>query len=104
MCRLPSGFPPALRALPQLSDTEPLIHMSFGPDKPILTGFLGNFAPYSFSALDDGLYMPAMTHSQQPTSCNAVRTGWFVRDTLSQKREVSFPVSMKPCITGTGDI
>src|SRR5262245_60429599 len=30
---------------------EPLIHMSFCPDKPILAGFSGSFAPYPFSAL-----------------------------------------------------
>jgi hypothetical protein len=64
--------------------------MSFCPDKPILAGFLGSFALYQLPALadrHDGSYMPAMAHSQQPTSCNAVRTGWFVKDTLSQKRE-----------------
>ena len=65
------------------------MHMSFCPDKPILAGFLGIFGLYQLPALagrHDGLYMPAMAHSQQPTSCNAVRTGCSARDTLSQNR------------------
>ena len=32
-------------------EAEPLIHMSFCPDKPILAGFLESFAPCSVSAL-----------------------------------------------------
>src|SRR6266567_314624 len=32
-------------------EAEPLIHMSFCPDKPILAGFLGSFAPCSVSTL-----------------------------------------------------
>ena len=30
-------------------DAEPLIHMSLCPDKPIMAGFLGSFAPCSVS-------------------------------------------------------
>jgi hypothetical protein len=33
------------------TEAEPVLHMSFCPDKPILAGFLGTFAPYPFSAL-----------------------------------------------------
>src|SRR5436853_6864199 len=43
--------------------------MSFCPDKPILTGFLGSFALYQLPALagrHDGRYMPDTTASQHP--------------------------------------
>src|SRR4029450_1325004 len=72
-------------ALPSFA--QPLIHMSFCPDKPILAGFLGSFAPYPFSALagrHDRRYMPDATASQHPTSCNedrkwSLKKGWFLR-------------------------
>src|SRR5262245_12136520 len=69
---------------------QPLIHMSFCPDKLILAGFSGSFAPCPVSVLagrHDGRYIPDATASQHPTSCNEGRKWSLEKWRVSRRDE-----------------
>jgi hypothetical protein len=61
-----------------VSGSEPLIHMSFCPDKPMLAGFLGSFAPCSVSTLaghydDEGvIYLRQRVVNVMQSGCRVV--------------------------------
>ena len=51
-CPALSGYPLFVQEYAWFKATQPLIHMSFCPGKPIMAGFSGSFAPYPFSTLE----------------------------------------------------
>src|SRR6266566_8030569 len=60
-----------------MKDAQPLIHVSFCPDKAILVGFSGSFAKCLLSAIsachDGDINMPNATQSQPPKLLDDVR-------------------------------
>jgi hypothetical protein len=78
---------PLVLGFPRASGAEPLIHMSFCLDKPILAGFLGSFAPYPFSTLEgrhDSGNLICLTRAavNTLTSCNEDRKWSLKKGTI----------------------
>ena len=89
-----------------VSGSEPLIHMSFCPDKPILAGFLGSFAPCSVSTLaghydDEGvisLWQRVVNVMQ--SACRVVSQKWEGLETEAGQAITGVPWGHNPRYSG----
>src|SRR5262249_40552870 len=90
------GWKKSVTLPPCKTDTSPLIHMSFCPDKPILAGFVESFAPCSVSTLA-GRHDDADVICLRQRVVNVMQSGCRVASHLREVHETLFAaaVSMK---------